>query len=26
MTAAFVREAKEVYATRNLLSPDDRAP
>ena len=25
-TAAFVREAKEVYATRNLLSPDDRAP
>jgi propanediol dehydratase small subunit len=26
MTAAFVREANEVYATRNLLSPDDRAP
>ena len=26
LTAAFVREAKEVYATRNLLSPDDRAP
>ena len=26
MTAAFVREAKEVYARRNLLSPDERAP
>jgi len=25
MTAAFVREAKEVYGERNLLSPDDRA-
>jgi propanediol dehydratase small subunit len=24
-TAAFVREAKQVYAERNLLSPDDRA-
>ena len=26
MTAAFVREAKEVYARRNLLSTDERAP
>jgi propanediol dehydratase small subunit len=25
MTAAFVREAKEVYAQRNLLRPDERA-
>jgi propanediol dehydratase small subunit len=25
LTAAFVREAKEVYATRNLLGSDERA-
>jgi propanediol dehydratase small subunit len=25
LTAAFVREAKEVYATRKLLGPDERA-